>query len=95
MEPPLRVVRPARADEGERGYEAKLLGRATYDVKEEKFISFELLAIGPRWGGRGYSHSMRQDDLAPQPMGFAFRMIPTTEAGIRAVPLHVSDYFTR
>jgi hypothetical protein len=94
VEPPLRVVRPSRADEEERGYEAKLLGRATYDVKEEKFLSFELLAIGPRWGGRGYAHSMRQDDLAPQPMGFAVRMIPATEAGIRAVPLHVTEYFT-
>jgi hypothetical protein len=92
VEPPLEVVRPSRADGKERGYESTLLGRATFDLRQNRFSSFDLVAIGPRWGGRGYAHSMRQDDLEPQPMGFAFRMAAPSETTERAVPLHVRKY---
>jgi hypothetical protein len=95
VEPPLRAAWPTKVDDRERGYEAKLLGHASFDLKEGRFTAFDLLAVGPRWGGRGYSHSMRQDDLAPQPMGFAFRMVPAKEAAEGAVPFLVSNYFNR
>jgi hypothetical protein len=72
VEPPLADARGSgRPDEKERGYQARLLGRATVAVRQGRFTSFALLAIGPPWGGRGYAHSMRQGDLEPQPMGFA------------------------
>jgi hypothetical protein len=96
VEPPLAdAVGSGRPDEKERGFEARLLGHATVDTRQTKFISFDLVAIGPRWGGRGYAHSMRQDDLGPQPMGFAFRIVSPSRLTERAVPHHASNYFTR
>jgi hypothetical protein len=96
VEPTLADARGSgRPDEKERGYEARLLGHATVDVRRSQFTSFALLAIGPRWGGRGYAHSMRQGDLEPQPMGFALRMLPPSEPVESAVPHHAADYFTR
>ena len=32
------------------GYEPKLLGRAKYSLKDQRFISFELVAVGMGWG---------------------------------------------
>jgi hypothetical protein len=84
-----------RPDEKERGYEARLLGHATADLRRGRFLSFDLVAIGPRWGGHGGAHSMRQDDPGPQPMGLAFRMVPASELTETAVPRHAADYFTR
>jgi hypothetical protein len=96
VEPPLAAARGSgRPDEKERGYEARLVGRATVDVRQSKFTSFALVAIGPRWGGRGYAHSMRQGDLEPQPMGFALRMLPPSEPVEGAVPHLAANYFTR
>jgi hypothetical protein len=96
VEPPLVDARGSgRPDEKERGYDARLLGHATIDVRQNKFRVFDLLAIGPRWGGRGYAHSMRQDDLEPQPMGVAFRILPPSEPVDSAVPHHAANYFTR
>jgi hypothetical protein len=96
VEPALAEARGSgRPDEKERGYEARLLGRATVDVRQSKFLSFDCLAIGPRWGGRGYAHSMRQGDLEPQPMGFAFRILPPSEPVETAVPHHAANYFRR
>jgi hypothetical protein len=96
VEPPLLDARGSgHPDEKERGFHAKLLGYATVDIQQSKFVSFALLAIGPRWGGRGYWHSMRKDDLEPQPMGVAFRILPPSEPVESAVPHYAANYFTR
>jgi hypothetical protein len=96
VEPPLVDARGSgHPDEKERGFDAKLLGYATVNIQQSKFVSFALLAIGPRWGGRGYWHSMRKDDLEPQPMGVAFRILPPSEPVESAVPHHVANYLTR
>jgi hypothetical protein len=96
VEPPLAgAAGSGRPDEKERGYAASLLGHATVDLHQGKFISFDLVAIGPRWGGRGYAHSMRQDDPGPQPMGFAFRIVPPAQWTDMTVPHHAANYFTR
>jgi hypothetical protein len=96
VEPPLVDARGSGLpDAKERGFEAQLLGHATFNVRQRKFVSFALLAIGRRWGGRGYWHSMRKDDLEPQPMGVAFRILPPSEPVEIAVPHHVANYFTR
>jgi hypothetical protein len=52
-----------------RGVEVSLLGRATYDVKAEKFKTFDMVAIGKRWGG------LRWKDEGG-PIGFEFRIAP-------------------
>jgi hypothetical protein len=56
-----------------RGVEVSMLGSATYDLKSEKFATFDLVAIGKRWGG------LRWKDEGG-PIGFEFRL-----AGNRAM----------
>jgi hypothetical protein len=55
-----------------RGYEAALLGKATYDVKAERFLTFELVAVGTRWGATQFN--VRRDDPGPAPMGVLFTL---------------------
>jgi hypothetical protein len=55
-----------------RGFEARLLGKATYDVKREKFLTFELVAVGTRWGATQFN--VRRDDMGPAPMGVLFTL---------------------
>ena len=52
----------------ERGFEGKLLGRATFDPKTERFVAFELVAVGERWGATRYNF---RTDLDRSPFGFA------------------------
>jgi len=56
----------------QRGIEARLLGSATWDAETKRFVAFELLAVGTRWGGTQYNG--RHDDLDPQPIGFLFEL---------------------
>lgn len=69
--------------ERERGYEARLFGRATFDRKAGRFTSFKLLAVGARWGGTLYNG--RGDDLEPAPMGIVFTLA-TNEPAERIAP---------
>lgn len=55
-----------------RGFEARLLGKAAYDVKKERFPTFELLAVGMRWGATQFNG--RRDDPGPAPMGVFFTL---------------------
>jgi len=55
-----------------RGFEGRLLGSATWDTKTNRFVAFELLAVGTRWGATQYNG--RHDDLAPQPIGYLFEL---------------------
>jgi hypothetical protein len=56
----------------ERGFDGRLLGRATYDTGTQRFVAFELLAVGTRWGGTQYN--ARHDDLEPAPIGYLFEL---------------------
>jgi hypothetical protein len=56
--------------EHERGVRTDLRGRAVWNTASGRFESFELLAIGERWGATQYNG--RPADLAPTPIGFAF-----------------------
>ncbi len=58
--------------EQERGVEMKLLGRAKYDVKQEKFVAFEFVAVGTRWGATQYNG--RSEDVEPSPWGVVAAM---------------------
>ena len=55
------------------GYDAKVLGRAIYNLRQQKFVSFELVVVGSRVGA--VPHSSRgpwggtPEDLGPAPMG--------------------------
>ncbi len=62
----------------ERGIEVKLFGRARFDLQAQRFVVFELVAIGKRWGGTQYNG--RRDDLPAAPIGFAFTLAGQTAA---------------
>jgi len=66
-----------------RGYEMKLLGRATWDSKAAQFKAFDLVAAGPRWGGWNQS---RTGDLDSNPMGVAFHRASGSESQDRVPP---------
>jgi hypothetical protein len=60
------------AEDKKRSFETRLLGKATYDLKKERFLTFELVAVGTRSGGTQFN--FRRDDLAPAPMGILFTL---------------------
>jgi hypothetical protein len=72
-----------------RGMELKLLGRARYDRARERFVSFELVAVGSRFGGTPYN--LRADDLAPAPFGVLMTLENDSQAP-RIAPEHFQAY---
>jgi hypothetical protein len=72
-----------------RGHETKLLGRATYDLEKRKFVAFEMLALGTRWGGSQFNQ--RADDLDPAPIGTLFVLAGDTPAE-RVAPAFLRHY---
>jgi hypothetical protein len=72
-----RWVRPEDAAEraSDCGIDATLYGEAEWDEAAGRFVAFDLLAAGPRWGTNQYNN--RQDDLGPAPLGIAFELAGT------------------
>ena len=70
------------------GYAPKLLGRAKYDLRDRKFVSFELVAVGMRWG-LGNCNQRHNPD--PALMGIVFT-IAGDSAAERLPPAFVSQY---
>ena len=65
-----------------RGYNATLLGRAVYDRKEQKFVSFELLAVGDRWGATSENGRVADGAICmhPAPMGVVLELAGNSAA---------------
>ena len=72
-----------------RGFEPKLLGRATYDRKKQRFAAFEMLAVGMRWGATQYNGRTR--DPGPAPMAVAFTLAGNSAAE-RVPPAYLYAY---
>ncbi|MDE2723818.1 MAG: hypothetical protein OXI59_10630, partial [Gemmatimonadota bacterium] len=53
----------------ERGLDASLLGYLRFNRRTERFVGFDVVAVGSRWGGTDYN--VRQDDLESAPIGIA------------------------
>ena len=70
------------------GYEPKLLGRATFNLKEQKLVSFELLAVGLRWG---LGNCNQRHNPAPALMGIVFTLAGDSQAE-RLPPAFFSRY---
>jgi hypothetical protein len=70
----MRWVRPEDGEErrSDCGFDATLVGEATWDEALGRFTAFDLLAAGPRWGTNQYNN--RADDLGPAPLGIAFTL---------------------
>jgi hypothetical protein len=73
----------------ERGVETKLLGFARYDRRLGRFVSFEMVAAGSRWGGTQYNG--RGNDLAPAPFGAVLSLASDARAD-RVAPEHFRGY---
>jgi len=73
----------------ERGFDAVLTGKATYDLRSRRFLEFELLAVGKRWGGTQYNG--RAKDLAPSSMGVLFTLAGAS-LGERVPPAFLKQY---
>jgi hypothetical protein len=78
--------RPGRQ---ERGVELTLLGSARFDRKQGRFVGFELVAVGTRWGATRYN--VRQRDLAPAPFGAVLSLAGESRAD-RVAPEHFRAY---
>jgi hypothetical protein len=74
-----------------RGVEARLKGRAVYDLKAEKFVSFELVAVAQRWGGNAYNGRLDERDFGPAPLGVVLRRAGDQPAE-RVPPLFFRSY---
>ena len=70
------------------GFEPKLLGRAKYNLKEEKFVSFELVAVGMRWG---LGNCNQRHDATPARMGIVFTLAGDSPAE-RLPPAFITPY---
>lgn len=72
-----------------RGYESKLYGRATWDLRKEKFTGFELVAVGDRWGAGNCNQ--RNEDTARAPMGVAM-ILAGDQPADHVSPAFISQY---
>jgi len=60
------------------GMELELFGTATFDIAKETFLSFDVIALGTRFGATQYNG--RHDDLEPAPIGFHLGLAGDTPA---------------
>jgi hypothetical protein len=77
--------------QSERGVRTELTGRAVWDRAAGRFTSFELLALGERFGATQYNQ--RADDTAPSRIGFLFVLAPKDHP--RVAPAFWWDYDLR
>jgi hypothetical protein len=54
------------------GLDVRLLGKASYDLAKERFVAFELVAVGSRWGATQLNGRKNDQDTAP--IGFLFTL---------------------
>jgi len=73
-----------------RGSEAKLMGRAEFDVRQERFTKFEAVALGMRWGKTRFNG--RHDDPGPSPIGWSFELAGDSPSE-RIAPGHFWDAY--
>jgi hypothetical protein len=72
-----------------RGFDAEIEGRGVFAEAEGRFVEFELVATGPRWGGTQYN--VRDDDPGPAPMSVSFALAGEGPAE-RVAPAHLHAY---
>lgn len=55
-----------------RGVKTNLLGKATFDREKKRFLNFEIVCIGERWGRTPFNDRRKQ--LESSPIGYVFQM---------------------
>ena len=72
----LRLEGETRTADGEgprhHGLEMRLLGKATYDLTNERFRTFEMIAVGSRRGGT--KNNSRRGDVDEGPIALLFAL---------------------
>lgn len=70
------------------GVVTRVLGHATFDVEQDAFVEFEMVALGRRWG---YTrHNARSRDAESGPLGYVFRLAAPNAH--RIAPASIADY---
>ncbi len=69
----------------DRGYDAKLLGYATFDLEKSKFVSFDLVAKGSHYGGGVGAYTV------PTTLGIVLSLAGDRPMD-RIEPLHIRQY---
>ncbi len=83
----LRIEGRTQARAPERSLCTRVVGLARYDLAKERFLEFELVALGVRTGGTEFNG--RRRDPGPSRIGFLFRIAPP---GWRVPPAFVNLY---
>jgi hypothetical protein len=65
-------TRAAMEGRREHGLDMRLLGKATFDLAKGRFLTFELVAVGSRWGRTQLNG--RRGDTDPAPIGVLFTL---------------------
>ncbi|MCH2591294.1 MAG: hypothetical protein MK004_22695 [Planctomycetales bacterium] len=71
---------PGIPEPQKRGVDAGLEGQAVYDLKTEKFVSFDMGALSSRWGGNAYNGRLQHLDFGPAPMGIVLELAGKSRA---------------
>jgi hypothetical protein len=71
------------------GFETRILGTAEFDTQLNRFVKFEALAVGTRWGRTQYN--FRRGDLEPSGIGVALTLAGDTPAE-KVAPAHFYRY---
>jgi hypothetical protein len=70
------------------GVETRILGHAAYDLDQEAFVEFQMVALGTRWG---YTQlNGRRRDPESGPVGFVFELTPADAPPI--APAFIRNY---
>lgn len=72
-----------------RGLATELLGFAEFDLKDGRFVAFEAVAVGERWGGTRFN--VRNDDPGPAPFGIVLSLAGEARSD-RIAPEHFPGY---
>jgi hypothetical protein len=70
------------------GVVTRLLGNATFDLDEARFVKFEMLALGRRWGYTRFNGRRRDGESGP--VGFVFRL--RDPDSYRIAPAQIGSY---
>jgi hypothetical protein len=57
-----------------------LEGQAVYDLKAEKFASFEMVVRAERWGGNAYNGRLDARDFGSAPLGIVLQLAGASPA---------------
>ena len=101
----LRGETRAQRDQGAwpRGFVSTLTGQAVWDLEAERFVRFQLLATGKRWGhtrynsrqprrrGRGGDAADRVSEATAEPIGVLLELLPP-KATLRVAPAQIWNY---